>query len=115
MVSAIAAAASMTCSQLSRTSRTFLPPIARATDSGDISSPCSCRSSDMSNRRRHQIGIRQRHQLDEQDIALEGRKQPAGHFGRQHGLADAARPGQRHHTVGRYQVAELLHGASRDR
>jgi hypothetical protein len=44
IVSAILAAASMTCSQLSETNRVRFPPTARAIDSGEISPPPTLRS-----------------------------------------------------------------------
>ena len=60
-------------------------------------------------RRGHKFGIRQRSKLDEPSIALECREYPAGHRRRQHGFPNPARSRQRHHTICRHQVAQMLH------
>jgi len=94
-VSANLAAASITCSQLSRTSSSLLAPIARATDSADIWSPTSFMPRPPRHGGGHETRIRQRGQLDQPDVNLEARKRAAGHLQYKPGLSDAPGSGQR--------------------
>ena len=100
-MSARVAAASMTCSQLSRTSRSFFPPTARATASAEWTSGSKSQPKHPGHRRWHEVRIRQRGQFDEPPAIGKFTEDAASDFQCKGCLSNAARPRQGHHAVWR--------------
>ncbi len=108
-VSASSAAESITCSQLSRTSKTFLLPMARATEAGEIFSPPNRRPSTPATFDGTNCGSESETSSDKKNVTLYLWEEPSGHFGCQHGFPDPAKSGECHRAVGRDKVAQMLH------
>ena len=109
-VSARFAAASMTCSQLSRTSRRFRPPMARATASAEISSPASFNPSTRATADGTRAGSDSDANSTSQPPSSNSARRRRADLHGERGLADAAGPGQGHDAIGGDEISQLPHG-----